>query len=143
MRDARVWGLFVGCVTVLGGSACGSRDTRDLPTWTPSDHQPPEGVTDDSQAMPTSVESPGAALYLTHCAVCHGGSGHGDGPGRPPMARVPDLTSSELQGARTDDELAAVIASGRGGFMPGFEDRVSPEGIHAIVGHLRTLRATP
>jgi mono/diheme cytochrome c family protein len=29
---------------------------------------------------PTAATARGRALYKTHCAVCHGAAGHGDGP---------------------------------------------------------------
>jgi len=30
-------------------------------------------------AGPTAATARGRALYVTHCALCHGGAGHGDG----------------------------------------------------------------
>jgi len=43
-------------------------------------------------AAPTSTPN-GAALYLRHCASCHGASGHGDGPAAAALTPPPnDLT---------------------------------------------------
>lgn len=115
---------------VLG---CG-RD-RELREWTPEDHQPAPGG-----GVPEDVEGPtaGAALFNVHCATCHGPDGRGDGPGAPPMARVPDLTDPVLAARRSDADVEVLILAGRG-FMPGFESTIPREGIRALALHVRTL----
>lgn len=115
--------------------------------WTPADHQPPEGETgdrsgapDETDADPAAVEARAAmALFGSMCASCHGAMGGGDGPGRPPVAQVPDFRDASWQAERTDEQLATSIREGRGGFMPAFEARLSPEGIAALVRHVRRL----
>ncbi len=128
----RVGALALGAALL---TACGGEPSGELREWRPSDHQLPEGM-DDSTPDPTMAADPGAALYGTHCASCHGQSGRGDGPGAPPMARVPSFADPVIQ-ARTDEELTQVIVAGRGGFMPAFGDRLAGPGITAIVAHLR------
>lgn len=54
------------------------------------------------------------------------------------MARVPDLTDPVLASRRTDQDVGALIASGRG-FMPGFSRSIPEEGIAALVAHVRSL----
>lgn len=137
-------------VSLTGASltllAC-ERDTSGLREWTPEDHQVPRGATEgQGEAVDTSTEDPGtaeiraaAALYSALCSECHGSTGAGDGAGRPPMAQMPDFTSAELQTSRTDAELAQVIVAGRGGFMPGFGERLRDEGVAALVRHIRRL----
>jgi hypothetical protein len=54
------------------------------------------------------------------------------------MARTADFTTAEFQESRTDEQLAVVIAGGRG-FMPAFQEQVNPRGIAALVRHIRRL----
>lgn len=135
--------LFVASALTLG---CGTDAPRDLREWTPSDHQPPEGEAGDRGGAPDEDVDPAEAearaatsLFGAMCAQCHGAEGRGDGPGRPPVAEVPDFTSVAWQASRTDEQLAGSIAEGRGGFMPAFGDRLSPEGVAALVRHVRRL----
>lgn len=133
----RPW-LTLFSLGAIASASIGCGETRDLREWTPADHQtapPGSGVPDDDDAEPPSA---GAALFSVHCAVCHGSEGRGDGPGAPPMARVPDLTDPLLGSRRTDEDVGALIASGRG-FMPGFSRSIPAEGIAALVAHVRTL----
>lgn len=137
-RAAIVGGLFVGSVTASG---CGE-PARDLREWTPADHQAaPEGAGVSDEVLDGEAEGPsqaGAALYAVHCATCHGPTGLGDGPGAPPMARVPNLTDPILAAQRSDADVEVLILAGRG-FMPGFERTIPREGIRAIVEHVRSL----
>jgi mono/diheme cytochrome c family protein len=131
----------------LALTACGGDDTRGLREWSPSDHQPPEGEQSDRTGAPDEIDADPAAtearaataLFGSMCAQCHGAEGAGDGAGRPPVAQVPDFRDAAWQAAHTDAQLAASIADGRGGFMPPFGARLSPEGIAALVRHVRRL----
>ena len=125
----------------FAGSACGadSPPPGELRQWRPTDHQLPAGYDEAAAEQQAAVAAdPGAALYATHCASCHGASGRGDGPGAPPMARVSSFADPAVQ-ARSDAELTQVIVAGRGGFMPAFGERIPAGGIAAIVQHLRTF----
>jgi mono/diheme cytochrome c family protein len=127
--------------------ACGRGDTHGLREWSPSDHQPPEGEQSDRTGAPDEIDADPAvtearaatALFGSMCATCHGELGAGDGAGRPPVAQVPDFRDAAWQSAHNDEQLATSIASGRGGFMPPFGQRLSPEGIAALVRHVRRL----
>jgi mono/diheme cytochrome c family protein len=134
MHASPIARLLVGA-TALALAACGERD-RELREWTPADHQPPPG----GAGVPDDVEGPGAgaALFAVHCASCHGLEGRGDGPGAPPMARVPDLTDPLLAARRSDADVEVLILAGRG-FMPGFESSIPREGVRALALHVRTL----
>lgn len=122
--------------------------------WRPEDHAPPEEQPAEGQAEPTAAgaEAPdeeepsaetnaiaAAALFRMSCAPCHGNEGHGDGPSRPPT-RVQDLSDPTWQSSHTNEQIAQVIFQGRG-MMPGFGSQVQPEGIAALVMHVRTLAA--
>ena len=143
--------LVLASLQPLALAACGESHREPTREWTPDDHQPPpsSGATPGRSAPPEEAASReevearmAASLYRTNCATCHGPAGRGDGPGRPPGASVPDLTSEELQASRTHQDLARVIAQGRG-LMPGFADRISPEGMALLVMYVRGLAAVP
>ena len=132
-------------LVVLSLAACA--EPRDLREWTPADHQQ-EAVADDTrgaapdEADPVATEIRAAtSLFGSLCAQCHGPGGAGDGPGRPPVATVPDFGDAAFQASRTDEQLAAAVRDGRAGFMPAFADRLSPEGVAALVRHVRRFAA--
>ena len=79
----------------------------------------------------------GAALYKQKaCAQCHGADGSGNTPvGKSLKAR--DLRSDDVQ-KQSDDELAAVIADGKGK-MPAFKSSLSAEQVRELVTYIRTL----
>lgn len=129
-----------------GAAACGSerKAASDLPEWTPEDHQPPptdpraRGGRETAKSAPVApsggTAEAGAALYDVHCVQCHGAGGRGGA-----MPGAQDLSDPAWQSRQEDAALAMVIRKGRGQ-MPGYEGRVAPSGIDALVAHLRTLR---
>jgi mono/diheme cytochrome c family protein len=78
------------------------------------------------------------ALWTVSCAGCHGRDGKGQGPQRPPGAQPPDFTSAEFQQQRSDAQLVQVITAGKG-MMPPFGKQVNPQGIAALIGHIRAF----
>jgi mono/diheme cytochrome c family protein len=101
---------------------------------------------------PSKVEHPvvggapdGRALFAAHCAVCHGDTGKGDGPGakvvRQPMT---DFTNPAAMANRDDRFLAEIIQKGgsqfgRSNAMPAWGMKFSDEEIRALVRHIRSL----
>jgi mono/diheme cytochrome c family protein len=97
---------------------------------------------------PEGIER-GRALYVRHCATCHGDAGRGDGPlarlhaqrtSRPPY----DLTDPAVQSALPDGEIFWKVSTGyREGsrvVMPAFAAQVpSEEDRWRIVQFVRTL----
>lgn len=71
-----------------------------------------------AQPPPVGDVKNGKARYEQYCVVCHGPRGLGDGPmakaTNPPATR---LTAPEVRN-KTDQDLLAVIADGKGGIMP-------------------------
>jgi cytochrome c oxidase cbb3-type subunit 3 len=106
-------------------SACDRQPTAALTEWTPADHhnaaQPPRGTV---PAEPATSAEPGPDNVLliawkNNCTTCHGPVGRGDGPqGR--MLKVRDLSDPDWQASVTDEQIAAVIRSGKGK-MPAFQ----------------------
>jgi mono/diheme cytochrome c family protein len=73
----------------------------------------------------------GGQMYGKKCLACHGLDGSGDKPlGK--KVGTPDLRRSRL----TLAEIERVIADGRGKMLP-YKDRLTPEQITAIAGHVR------
>jgi mono/diheme cytochrome c family protein len=79
----------------------------------------------------------GKAVYHQNCAVCHGDSGHGDGPAAASMAVKPlDLTVHIFQ----HDQGYFILAVGGGmGPMPAFKDRLSRDDIENVIDYARLL----
>jgi mono/diheme cytochrome c family protein len=136
-------------VVLLLTVACGGNDDRPIREWTPDDHGRPDPGTIDRSRVPQGEEPEeepdgdpamraAAALYRVSCASCHGPTGRGDGPARPPGAQLPDFASAEWQAGVTDERMAESIRLGQG-LMPPFGDRIRPQGIEALVRHIRVL----
>jgi mono/diheme cytochrome c family protein len=121
--------------------ACDGRGP--LREWQASDHQPPPAVAPEGQgAGEESAANANAraaqSLWDSRCATCHGADGRGNGPGKPPVATIPDFTSRDWVKKHGDDELHAIIKNGRG-MMPPFGAELTDLGIDAMVAHVRTL----
>jgi nitrate reductase gamma subunit len=109
--------------------------------WT---NRPAAGETVVVPAAPATANlQEGKALYTSMCAVCHGESGRGDGPGsaaivdwkgHPVPAR--DLTSGELKAGRSPEQLYLRIKLGVPGLMPPMGAGLPPEQIWSIVRYL-------
>lgn len=83
----------------------------------------------------------GKAQYETHCAVCHGVTGEGNGPvtatgNYPPIA--PALTTARVE-AFSDQYIYGVIWAGRG-LMPAYGSRVNNHERWLIVNYVRQLQ---
>lgn len=102
------------------------------------------------QPRPLS-ETPSSArsLYDAHCAVCHGSTGKGDGPGATVLRQVmPDFTNPAAMAAVTDRFLFEIIKKGSSQFgrsnaMPSWGMRLSDEQIQALVAFIRALAPGP
>lgn len=88
----------------------------------------------------------GKIVYETYCLICHGESGHGDGPissdAGGPFAGIRSLVDKEAV-QRTDGYLYGVIvnaqAMGRG-LMPRYGDKVRGTDQWDLVNYVRTLQ---
>ena len=76
-----------------------------------------------------------ASLYKTNCASCHGPDGRGSAVGK--SLHAADFHSPQVQ-QQSDEQLAGVIAEGRGN-MPPFGTRLTKDQIDALVKYIRTL----
>ena len=76
----------------------------------------------------------GRLLYETKCAPCHGK----DGVAKPPGSGSRNFNDPEFQSTQTEDAIATITAEGKGK-MPAYRSRLSPEQLHAIAAHVKTL----
>lgn len=95
-----------------------------------------------STAVAASAQGPsveeGKRLFLGICAQCHGPDGSG-AMMRQMMPKIGDLTSPELHGRLTDDQIAELIKNGRDK-MPPMGQMFKPEQIRSIIAYVRTLK---
>jgi mono/diheme cytochrome c family protein len=86
--------------------------------------------------------SAGAELYAASCAVCHGETGEGDGPGAEGLETLPaDLHEDHVQGL-TDGALYYVISHGKPETpMPAWENVLSKDERWFVINFIRTFEA--
>lgn len=79
----------------------------------------------------------GKVLFQTHCAVCHGPEGRGDGPAATGLnPRPTDLTQSARM--LRDGVVAGVITDGRGS-MPSFKATLTQSQIWDLTNFVKSL----
>jgi putative copper export protein/mono/diheme cytochrome c family protein len=87
--------------------------------------------------------SAGARLYRTHCAVCHGETGRGDGPAASALSRRPaDLTAKHTADHTAGDLFWWLTHGIEDSPMPGFADRLTEEDRWDVINFLRALAAS-
>lgn len=95
---------------------------------------------DNPVPVDTATLAAGQAAYQTHCFVCHGAEGRGNGPAVGP-GRVP--FALPLVGARaeslSDEYIYGIIWTGRG-LMPAYGSRVPDRERWMIVNYVRQLQ---
>jgi mono/diheme cytochrome c family protein len=92
-----------------------------------------------AMAVDTSAAALGKPLYEANCAVCHGATGHGDGPAARSLPVAPfDLTVHVPQ--HDEAFLYAVIRDGWG-YMPSFKDKLTQDQIYQVIAYARLLAA--
>jgi putative copper export protein/mono/diheme cytochrome c family protein len=83
----------------------------------------------------------GEALFLTHCSVCHGQTGRGDGPAAAGLNPKPaDLTSVHVDD-HTDGDIFWWLNYGiAGSAMPNFKEMLSDSERWELIRFIRSLR---
>jgi mono/diheme cytochrome c family protein len=82
------------------------------------------------------AQNDAAKIYKTHCVLCHAPDGSGSSPTGKAL-KAEDLRSELIQ-KKTDAELAASIANGKGK-MPAFVKKLKPDEIVQLVAYIRAL----
>jgi mono/diheme cytochrome c family protein len=96
-------------------------------------------------APPPQIGDRGRILYETHCAICHGLTGKGDGAGAAVIRQsIRDFSNPAAMREVEDRFLFEIIKKGSSQFgrsnaMPSWGMKLSDEEIRAVVAHIRTL----
>jgi mono/diheme cytochrome c family protein len=83
------------------------------------------------------ASEPGAAVYKSKCASCHGV----DGKGQTAIGKklnLKDLASSDVQN-KHHSELKLLIENGKGK-MPAYKDKLTNEQIEKLVTYIRSVK---
>ncbi len=141
---------FALALTLVLAAGC-SDDPTPTEVWTPADHaQPPRQAVDPSRvprqrrtrpeepSEPQDRAAAAATLWRISCAGCHGAEGRGDGEAH--EGALADFTDPEWQASVTDEQIARAITLGQPP-MPAFGEVIAPQGIAALVEHVRRLGA--
>lgn len=107
------------------------------------DHGVPEEAEAVANPFPATDASiaAGAGVFATTCAVCHGETGHGDGPGSAALDPKPANLSADHVQANSDGALFWIITHGRTGTaMPPWESVLTEQQRWEVVNFVRTMR---
>jgi putative copper resistance protein D len=117
----------VGLVVVVAGIGKQSQNSALVQNPVPSDER---SVAD------------GKAIYAQNCVICHGATGHGDGPGAAALNPKPlDLTVHV--GLHPDGQLFDWISNGiPRTSMPAWKDKLTVQQRWDLLNYLRTLSVT-
>lgn len=112
---------------------------------------PPAATHAPAPPPPPVVESPATTareLFHKRCVLCHGESGHGDGPGGAALTPKPRVfTDAAWQASVTDDKISEIIVKGGAGVgkspgMPSNPDlEHKPEVVSELVKLVRGFRS--
>ena len=108
----------------------------------------PEGGREEKSPMSSVADAAprGKAVYVAHCASCHGPQGKGDGPGSDYAADLTDDLRTELN---TEGVLFYKILNGRIKYgkgptedMPAFQGKLEKDQVWQLVEYLKVLRTS-
>lgn len=84
----------------------------------------------------------GAKLYEANCAMCHGASGHGDGPAAASLKPAPrDLVAGKYTHGASEADVAKTIEHGiEGTAMMSYKGTLKVDEIKAVAAHVVSLQ---
>jgi len=116
-----------------GGGRAQSAATETLPT-------PPAAYAGKTNPLGPDAAEAGKQVFTTHCVLCHGEQGHGDGPAAASLDPKP-ANIAELQKVAGDDFLFWRISEGvEGTAMVAWKKTLKEEEIWQVIAYLRTLK---
>jgi mono/diheme cytochrome c family protein len=119
---------------------------QEGPRLSPPEHSVPlEGLAVIPEEFPlnpvptdeTSIKR-GQILYSVQCELCHGASGHGDGPLADYFTRTPENLVGAKTAAEFDGSVYLVIQNGFGQ-MPGLAENLTVQERWDVVNYVRTF----
>lgn len=93
----------------------------------------------NSVAASTESANRGREMYTTHCAVCHGSGGRGDGFLAATLDPKPADLTGKMSRMHPDGDLFWKISQGKGA-MPGWAEALSEEDRWHVVNYIRSLQ---
>jgi len=139
MRKIRNALLVLSALSLLG--ACQPAPKTDVAA---------EKAKADSLRVAAAIEA-GAPIYLTHCAMCHGDGGNGDGDVAPSIAahgvKVARLNDLDRMSKLSKEELLKVVRTGgahtgRSEYMPAWADSLDETQLNNVVEFIASLAST-
>ncbi len=129
MRDRRqailIGGLLIVLGTLVTGNTLATAYRRTLPNPVPATV---ENIAKDKQ------------LYVQNCAVCHGLTGRGDGPGGARLNPRPADFQVHMREGHTDPQLFSWVTTGVDGTgMPAFKERLTEDQIWTVINFIHTF----
>lgn len=114
----------------------------------PRDYQPYPYAANTAEEVGKKLRNPlkrtsqvlarGQTMYNTHCIVCHGAAGEGDGTIVPKFPRPPSLHSEKVT-AWQDGSIFHVVTVGQN-LMPSYKAQVDAADRWAIIHYIRALQ---
>ena len=126
--------FVVGCGGGGGGTESGSAESGG-----PSESGGESTPAVDGAGGGDGLVAQGQTLYAEKCALCHGATGVGDGPGAAALDPKPrNHTDGSYMNAQSNESLVAVIKDGKGQ-MPAWGATMSDDEVRAVLAYVRTL----
>jgi mono/diheme cytochrome c family protein len=91
------------------------------------------------QAQQLTPLDEGKAVYMGHCAGCHGFDGGGNGPAATGMTPAPTNFKTATPASLPDNTIQQAVLVGKPPVMRGYSTILTPSEINALVAYLRTL----
>ena len=131
-RDA-LPGLIASLLVVGIGLYVGAQSLNAAPTLGNADVRNPYPPTEQSIAT-------GKRIFDTHCAVCHGDTGRGDGPAAAALRPPPADLRVHMAAGHTDGQLFDWVTNGfPGTAMPAWKDQLTEEERWHVLNYIRTF----
>jgi len=85
----------------------------------------------------------GKAMYMGHCAGCHGFDGGGNGPFAAGMTPPPTNFKTASVATLSDNTIQQAVLVGKGTVMRGYATILTASEVNALVLYLRSLASAP
>lgn len=107
------------------------------PAFIPGLGAPPNLVLADAVSL-----ARGAQLFATHCSMCHGAKGEGNGQLAALLANRPANLTLPITQTKSDGALFFTITNGVAGRMPALNENLTVRERWDVINFLRTLAAS-